>query len=311
MKRKDWISLLSMLIIFGVALLGEQFVAGGNWIKASMELLIKLLPFVLFFVTAVLFRKRKGSYVQWWRRVSYGLFAISVLFLFLFSGPFMHYFNVTSSDSKESIKKATELVFQDCDNMFESYDTKVNDRVSNYGTQLETLVKQKEYDKLNSILRTKQTFYLISDIQRLKGAFSVAKFKDFKANKDSLKSLKPKFEKVLIHDFDPFKAAAEFNELLKLYNAYKNKLTDDYAIKNAVEEYNKEEFVFDFENHENEWRQAIKIFTEMEFNFFWFLLFVVLAIMAGSSYIFFKDDNVKMPTKRVGNQGIYERGHKF
>lgn len=79
MKRKDWISLIAMLIIVFIALMGCQFKANGDWLKAAIDLLFVLIPMALFFVIAVAARNRKGGYIKFWRGLSYVLFGFTIL----------------------------------------------------------------------------------------------------------------------------------------------------------------------------------------------------------------------------------------
>lgn len=309
MKRKDWISLFALLIIIGIALIGEQFHANGEWIDGAISLLTKLLPFIAFLVLSVVFRNRKGSYQKWWRGISYGLFAISFLFLLLLSRPFMHYFNVIGS--QERITQAAELILKDCDAMFKAYEESVIHRKDAYSSQLNVAVKQQDMAFLQKEYGT-ANFNDPNFVDKAVDDWKEAMFSNFAINKDSLDNTKaPQFRNSLIENFDIFRAARELQQLMSQYDSYKSLLSNDFKNLNPFEknEHYKEEF--SFEHSEKEWRRAQQVFTQMNFNLFWFLFFIVLAFFVSSCYVFFKDDNVQVPRPRTGVQSIYDRGHKL
>ena len=310
MKRKDWISLVALLIIVGIALIGEQFHANGEWADGTISLLTKLLPLLVFFIIAVYFRNKKGSYVAWFRRISYVSFAISVVFLFILSMPFMHYFNVVSS--QEKIATASRQILDDCDDMFESYKNKISTRKSTYQSRLNTLLNESKFDELADLFPKYTSTIDQNAINTFVTDQNKTWLKNYKANKDTLDNVKRKqYESVLIENFNVFRASSELNDLFQQYANYKKILKTDFLHYTPVEKKANYDVQFDFQGNEDEWRKSKEIFTQMNFNFMWFLSFLVLALFACSSYIFFKDDNVRVPKPRTGAQSIYDKGHNM
>ena len=310
MKRKDWISLVALLIIVGIALIGEQFHATGEWADGTISLLTKLLPLLVFFIIAVYFRNKKGSYVAWFRRISYVTFAISVVFLFILSMPFMHYFNVIGS--QEKIATASRQILDDCDVMFKEYEMQIGQRVSKFESDLQTAINQNHEAFLKKEYPTVITYDNRFREQAKDDMTEKVWFANYYVNKDSLVSVKkPQFEGVLIQDFNAFKAASELKELFTLYDRYKKLLSEDFSKTTPFERDEKYSAEFKYQHQEALWKSSKEIFTKMEFNFLWFLLFMVLALFACSSYIFFKDDNVRVPRPRTGAQSIYDKGHNM
>lgn len=310
MKRKDWISLVALLIIVGIALIGEQFHANGEWADGTISLFTKLLPLLVFFIIAVYFRNKKGSYVAWFRRISYVSFAISVVFLFILSLPFMHYFNVISSQEKIAI--ASRQILDDCDVMFKEYEIQIGQRVSKFESALQTAINQNHEDFLKKEYPTITNFNNRFREQAKNDMTEKVWFANYYVNKDSLDTMKkPQFEQVLIQNFNAFSAASELKELFTLYDRYKKLLTTDFSNTTAFERDEHYSAEFKYPDQESSWRKSKDIFTEMDFNLLWFLLFMILALFACSSYIFFKDDNVRVPTLRTDSQSIYDKGHNM
>lgn len=309
MKRKDWISLVALLIIVGIALIGEQFHANGEWADGTISLLTKLLPLLVFFIIAVYFRNKKGSYVAWFRRISYVSFAISVVFLFILSMPFMHYFNVVSS--QEKIATASKQILDDCDAMFESYKSKISSRESNYQNRLQTLFNQSDFYEFKDLYPNYTSTIDQQTINKFVYAQKQVWLKNYNVNKDSLSVKRKQYESVLIDNFNVFRASSELNDLFQQYANYKKILKTDFLHYTPVEK--KQGYVeqFEYVGKEDVWKKSKDIFTQMNFNFMWFLLYLVLALFACSSYIFFKDDNVRAPKPRSGTQSIYDKGHNM
>lgn len=310
MKRKDWISLIALLIIVGIALIGEQFHANGEWADGGISLLTKLLPLLVFFIIAVYFRNKKGSYVTWFRGLSYVSFAISVALLLVLSMPFMHYFNVIGS--RDNIATASRQILDDCDVMFKEYEKQIGQRISKFESDLQTAINQNHEAFLKKEYPTVNTF---DNRFREKAKDDMTEkvwFANFYVNKDSLNSVKKaQFENILIRDFDAFSAAGELNELFTLYDRYKKLLTDDFSKTTPFERDENYSAEFNYQHHESTWNNSKLIFTQMNFNILWFILYLVLALLTCSSYIFFKDSNVRVPRPRTGSQSIYDKGHNM
>lgn len=308
MKRKDWISLVAMLIIVTVALIGEQFCTQGSWTDAAISISIQLLPLLLFFVFAVVARNRKGSYVKTWRIASYACFAISVVFLLMFSVPFMHYFNVIGNQSQ--VKSNVQYILNDCNGMFDAYEKKVSSRVSNYDSNLKIAINQDYKELLNEVFPTAKNITL-KDKNNAVNAWKVKMFTNHAANKQVLEANLPIYKNALIDNFSVFDASGQLHKLITSYNDFKTTLQKDFSELSPSEKILCETYEFKFDNQELKWMNAEKIFTQPSFNFLYFVLYLILALFACTSYIFFKDENVQTPKMRAGDQSVYQCGHKL
>lgn len=313
MKRKDWISLVAMLIILGIALIGEQFHANGKWVDGTISLFTKLLPLLVFFIISVYFRNKKGSYSEWYRRLSYVSFAFAVIFLLLLSKPFMHYFNIIGS--QHSIATASSQILADCEEMFREYDKQVSERVVKFESELTTAINQRDNPRYKELLETEYPTETLFDRNfKIKAvdAWKDLMFTNCEANKQAFeKTKKLQFETVLVKNFDAFSAAGELKELLDQYNTYKKLLVGDFSKTTPFERIDGYSADFQFENQEHAWMDSQFIFTHMEFNIGWFLLYLILVAFACSSYLFFKDENVRAPRLREGCQSVYEKGYNM
>ena len=275
MKRKDWITLIAMLLILGVALIGEQFISMGNWMDALINLSLKVLPWVLFFVLAVLARKRKGNYMNTYRKGSYVLFAISLVCLLCFiSKPFMHYFNVMGSQKK--VKQSTETILAQCQDMFSDYEKQVGSRVNAYSENVQ-----------------------------------VKMFKNHSANKKQFDGQKTKFNNALVMNFNPFLAASQFDQLAMQYKNYYKLLSEDFANLTPFEEHDGAERVFEASEIDTVCQETQAIFGKPGFNGAFFLVFLLLSFFSTASYVFIKEDSVRKPSRRNADLSIYDQGFKL
>lgn len=306
MKRKDWISLIALLIIIGIALIGEQFHLNGEWRGGAISIIINLVPLLVFFIIAVVFRNKKGSYVKWFRGISYISFAVSVVFLYYFSKPFMHYFNVIGS--QDDITTAAEQIINDCNVMFKEYEEQINHRVNKYESELKSEINQGHIDFLKNEFPTVNNFdnrFVTKTVSDMKESVW---FANYYVNDSIRKTKQKEFEGVLIDNFDTFRAASELNQLIKQYNDYKKLLSDDFSRTTPFERKDNYDALFNYINNEEKWINIEDYFTKMNFNIIWFAVFIVLAFLACASFIFFKDDSVRAPRPRLGAQSIYEEG---
>lgn len=307
MKRKDIISLVAMCVIIIIAYLGALFMEGDS-IGAVIDLLIILLPLAFFYFFAVLARNRKGNYVKFWRAISYVSFTMAVIFFLLNSINFIHYFNVISKE--DIIAEKVKKIITDYQSMYDDYESLVNSRVASYNSDLMTLYNQGQYHRIKALIDPTMTVTRAS-IDRVTDDWKVMMFKNHAANKKIMEESVEKFSDVLIDNFKVFSAAGELNNLITQYTLHKKQLEDDFAKQTAIERMNGIAPIFTFRNSENEWEDVEDMFTKPEFNFLYFIIYLVLVAFACSSYIFFKDTMVKAPKKTLSNQDIYSLGYKL
>ena len=305
MKRKDWISLVMMSLIVGIALIGEQFIAKGDWLQALASLSLKLLPLLIFFVFAVVARNRRGSYVQFWRISSYVSFAAAVVCLLLLSFPFMHYFNVMSS--KDKVSHNTTTILDQCDNMFKSYENQVESRIITYKENVKSA-----YDGNSAkmdILKKKDN--TATSYRSWPDEWQVNMFRNHSANKKQFSEQRADFENALTTNFNPFQAAYQFDQLITQFDSYKKLLSDDYTNLTPFEEDEKLEMTFETASIQQVSDDTLSVFTEPKFNIPVFLAYLVLAFFASASYIFFKDSTVRRPAKNKHQAEVYDKGFKL
>lgn len=316
MKRKDWISILAFIVILGIALIGQQFANYGSWIDAVINMGIWLLPMLLFFILAVFARNRKGNYVKFWRGLSYVAFVGAFLILMVgYARPFMHYFNVIGS--QDFVKEKAQLILDDTDKMFKEYQESTKAREGNYERDIEVAINQGHQHNPNSILRKSlknlPNYNEPNLAEKTAKDWYLPRMQNWEKNNEQWKKKKTEFKNALIYNFNIFTAAAQFNALSTQYFTYKKALAEDYATN--CTEWEKEEGFdtnFTFANKESEWETAKEIFTVMKFNLCMFLLFLVLALLASSSYVFFKDSSIKTPKQRnTTDNAVYQLGHKL
>lgn len=312
MKRKDWISTLALLLILGIAFIGEQFRSNGLWGDAAINLSLVLLPLLVFYIVAVVARNRKGSYVKFWRMLSYVCIAIAVFFLFAISVPFMHYFNVQNRQNK--VKEKVGMIIADCDKMLSEYDEQVKHRYTTYNSDLQSAVNERKWNVLDNAIPGADP-HAPNFVTSTSDSWKVNMFAHHSEMKKNWTNLKPLFQKALIDEFDVFTAAKQVNELVKQYNDFKEKLTEDFERMTPLEKkyktFGNDVPQFKFENKEKEWRDSVaKLFTETKMHVGMFIIFFILALFACSGYIFFKDNTVRTPRSRK-NAEVYELGHKL
>lgn len=312
MKRKDWISTLALLLILGIAFIGEQFRSNGLWGDAAINLSLVFFPLIVFYIIAVVARNRKGSYVKFWRMLSYGCIAIAVFFLFAISVPFMHYFNVQNRQNE--VKEKAGMIIADCDEILNAYDKQVNNRTNTYASNLQSTINECKWDVLRKAIPDCDP-HASNFADTTAGSWKLAMFRNHSEMKRIWANLKPEFQKALINDFDVFTAAKQVNELVKQYNGFKETLTEDFKKLTPLEKeyktFGNDVPQFKFENKEKEWRDSVaKLFTETKMHVGMFIIFFILALFACSGYIFFKDNTVRTPRSRK-NAEVYELGHKL
>lgn len=308
MKRKDIISLIAMMIILIIAYLGTLFKANGNYIDALINMMILVLPLSLFFIFAVIARNKTGNFVKFWRASSYISFAVAIVFLLVISGNFMHYFNVIAKQDKVSEK--VELIIKDYISMYDEYDKLVQSRVASYKSELMSMYNQNQYDAIKQMFHPTMTISKLA-LENVTEVWKEKMFKNYRGNKIIMSTSVKDYQIALIDNFKVFSAAKELNNLISQYNSHKAQLEEDFAQTTAIENSNNITPVFTFKNEEIAWRNVQDIFAKSGFNALFFVIYLVLATLACSTYIFFKDTTVKAPKRTVSNQDVYSLGHRL
>lgn len=305
MKRKDWISLIAMLTIVFIALMGCQFKANGDWLKAAIDLLFVLIPMALFFVIAVAARNRKGGYIKFWRGLSYVLFGFTILCLLWMSRPVMHYFNVMGS--KQIVTDNVQSILGSCEKMFQKYESEVGSRLTTYKEDIKS-AKEGNIKKLR-VLR--DSFPTMTNYDELVKTWQETMFEVYKDNKRQFEEQRQSFEKALILDFNPFKAAGQFYQLVNQDSIYFGALSAAYSTLTPFEKYEQKNIVFESEDIDKEKKEVTSIFAEYAFNFLVFIMYLILAFLACSSYVFFRDETMGKFSKRGTYADVYQKGFQL
>lgn len=306
MKRKDVISLVAMLVIVGVALIGEQFMAKGDWLDASINLSLKLIPLVLFFVFAVVARNRKGGHTGLWRKVSYVLFGLALLCLLWMSVPFMHYFNVMNS--KKIVSDNVTVILDKCNEMFDDYERQVDARLVAYRANV-----QSAYDGNSGKMAVLQKEDASATSYRgWPDAWQKNMFENPTKNKEQFLSQRTTFEEALILNFNPFLAASQFEQLVTQYNSYRELLSEHFANQNPFEKNDQAEMDFEPKSIQSVSEKTMDVFTESHFNLGIFLAYLVLVLFSSFSYVFFKDDLITGKFSNKKNYAsVYNKGFQL
>lgn len=104
MRRKDWISIIALLLIIAIASLGEFISAQGNP-AITIGNLWYFIPMIILLVSAVLMGRRKGNHASLFKWLSWTSYGLSLFFLFCSVDSFMHFFNAQDSSKKEALIK--------------------------------------------------------------------------------------------------------------------------------------------------------------------------------------------------------------
>ena len=300
-----------MFVIVVISFFGLLFDNNGSYLEAAILLFILLFPLVALYLFSVFARNRKGSYVKFWRLVSYISFTASVIFLFVFSIYFVHCFNVFSA--KKEISKAVDHILVDYKNMYDAYESQVGARVETYGSESAAYYNQYGSAKTRELLKVTYKVNL-NTLKDLKEKWKEKMFTNHSANKKTMQTSIEKYERVLIDNFSIFSAASDLKNLVSEYNSHKEILEKDYSFQTPFEEYNNESQIFKFNNKEALWSDVEDYFKTTHSygaNIFIFLVFLVLAVFACSSYIFFKDSTVRAPKRNQCTSDVYSMGHQL
>ncbi|MDE7421524.1 MAG: hypothetical protein K2N35_15120 [Muribaculaceae bacterium] len=310
MKRKDWISLIAILIIIAIAALGE-FISVQGVTAIALGNMWYILPMIILLTSAVIMAKRKGNHNKLFKSISWICFGLSVVFLFLSLDSFMHFFNVQDSSKKKQLADKTTLVMNDFYNMYKAYNDGVTKRKDNYESKLKTAIQLNNSSLLREIAPMQANWSPKDSKQFSKDWVENAMMPTYKAYSTSFDSISPKVNEAIIHNFNIFTAGGEFVSLQELYNLHKRALSENYRKLNPIEEQNDQSYELDYENRESEWKDSQDIFSKKQFSITGCIVFLILAFLGSLTFLCVKDDSVKKPQMRKNVQNVYESGHKL
>lgn len=301
MKRKDWISLTAGSIIAVITFLGLCVATTKYWLPAVIVFILM----VFFFIMAVVARKRKGGHIGFWRGLSYVLFGLTVLCLLMGAVPFTHFFHVIGS--KDEVAENVTNILEKCDKLFTTYEDGIGDRLRTYEEEVKDAYHGSKI-KMEILIESDRSATNYNEFPK---KWVEARLLNFKSNKEQFEKQKPKFENVLIHNFNPFILTREFNQLKEQYQKYYDFLSEEYGKKTPFEEAYEVEIVFKPKGIDKETEVVNNILSlnKSSIRFDWFIiLYLVLAFFACSSYIFFKDETMGKFSKKGTYADVYEKG---
>lgn len=310
MKRKDWISLIALLLIIAIAFLGEFISVQGN-LAITMGNLWYLIPMIILLVGAVLMCQRKGNHTRLFKSLSWISFCLSLVFLFFSADSFMHFFNVQDSAKKEEMIRNTGLVIADISNMHQAYKDGVDKRRQDYQHGLRTAIETQNNSLLNEVSPL-QSKWIPKDAKKFADDWAdKTMLPTYKAYKGSLDSISPIIDKAIIRDFNIFTAGGEFTSLQTLYNLHKLKLSEKYSTLNKIEESEGASHELIYTNQEEMWKDSHRIFETKEFNLAGCIIFIILAFLASFTFLCIKDESIRKPKMRTNVQNVYSAGHRL
>lgn len=310
MRRKDWISLIALLLIIAIASLGEFISAQGNP-AITIGNLWYFIPMIILLVCAVLMGRRKGNHASLFKWLSWTSYCLSIFFLFCSVNSFMHFFNVQDSSKKETLINNTVLVISDISNMHQAYKEGVDKRRQDYQHGLRTAIETNNTTMLNEVAPL-QSRWTPKDAKKYADDWAEkTMLPTYKAYKTSLDSISPIIDNSIIRDFNIFTAGGKFISLQTLYNLHKGQLSEKYSTLNKIEESEGINHELMYSNNENKWKDSHRIYETKEFSFVGFLIFIILAFLASLTFLCIKDESIRKPKMRTNVQDVYAAGHRL
>lgn len=310
MKRKDWISLVAIILIIAIAALGEYISVQGETV-VTLGNLWYLIPMIILLVCAVLMASRKGNHGKLFKTLSWIGYGLSMCLLFLSVGSFMHFFNSQDSSKKSQLAEKTGMVISDFSNMYEAYKDGITKRKNNYQTQLMTAITLNDMQLLKEIAPMQANWKPKDSKQFAKDWIENAMMPTYIGYKNSFDSISPIINDAIIENFNIFTAGGEFVSLQALYNLHKRALSDNYSKLNPIEEHNDLSYELIFTNRESEWKDSQEILAKKHFNIYGFLIFLFLAFFGSLTFLCVKNDSIRKPRMRKNVQDVYDAGHRL
>lgn len=309
MRRKDWISLIALLVIMAIAALGECISVQGD-IALALGNLWYFIPMIILLVCAVILGHRKGNHASLFKWLSWCSFGLSMVFLYLSMASFMHFFSVQDSSLEDTLKKNTELAKTDMNSMLEAYEKGVYERSGTYQEKLSTAIADGDENLLKSVA-PRQSNWSNDDAIKFTQYWQEDMLSTHQGVKNSYDSISPIIQQSIVTNFDIFTAQGHFNALKELYNTHKAPLLEQYSHRNKYEEARYLQFSLRYPNNESEWMGTGDLLTYKRFSLVGFLIFIILAFLTAIAFLFIKDESIRKPKMRTNVQAVYEAGHKL
>lgn len=310
MRRKDWISIIALLLIIAIASLGEFISAQGNP-AITIGNLWYFIPMIILLVCAVLMGRRKGNHARLFKWLSWTSYGLSMIFLFCSVDSFMHFFNAQDSSKKEELIKNTGLVISDISNMHQAYFDGVDKRRKDYQHKLRTAIETNNTTTLNEV-SSLQSKWTPKDAKKFADDWAEkTMLPTYNAYRSSLDSISPIIDNAIIRNFNIFTAGGVFTSLQTLYDLHKLKLSEKYSTLNKIEESEGDNHELIFSNEEETWKNTNRIYETKEFNLAGFLIFIILAFFGSLTFLCIKDESIRKPKMRTNVQDVYAAGHRL
>lgn len=310
MRRKDWISLIALLLIIAIASLGEFISVQGNP-AITIGNLWYFIPMIILLVSAVLMGRRKGNHAGLFKGLSWTSYCLSLIFLFYSVDSFMHFFNVQDPSKKEMLINNTGMVISDISNMHQAYKEGVDKRRQYYQERLSAAIATNNKTLLNKVASL-QSIWNQENAKTMADEWAEkTMLPTYIAYKISLDSISPIVNKAIIGDFNIFTAGGKFSSLQTLYNLHKGQLSEKYRNLNKIEESEGLNHELTYSNNENEWKDTHRIFETKEFSLTGFCIFIILAFLSSFTFVCIKDESIRKPKMRTNVQDVYAAGHRL
>lgn len=310
MKRKDWVSVIALLLIIAIASLGEFISVHGN-LAVTIGNLWYIPLMIILLVCAVLMGQRKGNHSKLFKWLSWTSYGLSMVLLFFSVYSFMHFFNVQDTEKKKELTDNTALVIADISNMHQAYKDGVDKRRQNYQQKLRTAIAVNDASLLNEVSPL-QSKWIPKDAKKFADDWAdKTMLPTYNAYKTSLDSISPIIQKNIIENFNIFTAGGEFMSLKKLYDLHKLNLSEKYSTLNKIEENFGSIHDLSYPHNEAKWKDSHRIFETKEFSILGFLIFIILAFFASLAFLCIKNESIRKPKMRTDVQNVYAAGHRL
>lgn len=134
------IAFLALIFISYVTFVGVTYMSNGNFVKASIAMLIIDSVLFLFFIGAQVAKATTHKFKRWIFIERLLVFCSPVIFIFAMV-PFAHFWTVHSKN-EEIISEFTQAI-RASKQMFDDYDIYANQRIANYTAMLDNVIANK------------------------------------------------------------------------------------------------------------------------------------------------------------------------
>lgn len=309
MKIKDWISLIAILLIVGIAALGEFISVQGDFALTAGNMW-HVLPMAGLLTGAVLLGRRKGNHRKLFKTLSWSCYVSGTVLLFLSLFSFMHFFNVQDSSKRDDLVEKTGMVISDFDSLYDKYSQGVTKRRHDYEQKLSIAIANKDISTLDSVSGTQKSWEP-KHSKHYADDWKESMLKTYNGYKNSFDSIKPVIYNAIIENFNILTAGGKFASLQELYRMHKRALSDEYSRQNPIERITESQQELKYNNHETKWEDAHLVLAKKEFGIAGFTIFIILAFFGSLTFLCIKDDTIRKPKMRTNVQNVYDAGHKL